>query len=165
MQKTLKQTFYQAVIVLLLSIVLCLVVTALRPQGLKLFLQLPEKNRSSDQPTETSAIPLAEAIQRFGDGKTLFADARSPEDYAAGHIQGARSLALYRFDEWIADFLATTALETPIVTYCEGADCELSHELAERLAALGFETVYVLEDGWGQWQAQGLPGATGPALD
>jgi len=161
MQTTLRHTLIEAVMVLLLSVGLCLVVTVFRPQGLKLFRLAPEKSKPADQLTGTSAIPLAEAVQRFGDGKTLFADARSQEDYAAGHIDGARSLALYRFDEWITDFLATTALETPIITYCEGADCYLARELAERLAALGFETVFFLEDGWGQWQVQGLPGATG----
>jgi rhodanese-related sulfurtransferase len=164
MQTMLKQTLIEAIIVLALSVVLCLVVTALRPPGLALFRQSPERGVPADQPTATSAIPLAEAVQRFDDGKTLFADARSPEDYAAGHVDGAFSLSLYQFDEWIADFLVSTAPETPIVTYCEGADCYLARELAERLAELGFETVFFLEDGWGQWQAQGLPAATGPAL-
>jgi len=147
--------------VLVLSIGLCLVVTALRPQGLALFRQSPAREVSSGQPASINPISLAEAVQHFNDGKTLFADARLPEDYAAGHVHGAFSMPLYQFDEWIADFLATTAPETPIVTYCEGPDCYLAQELAERLAGLGFESVFFLEDGWGQWQAQGLPAATG----
>lgn len=78
MQTMLKQTFFEAVIVLSLSVILCLVVTTLRPQGLNLFRLVPEKNKPADPLTGTNAISLAEALQHFGDGKTLFADARSP---------------------------------------------------------------------------------------
>ena len=161
MQTTFNRTLYEAVIVIMLSVGLCVVVTALRPQGLGLFGHSPERSASSDETSASSAISMTEAAQRFTDGSALFADARFIEDYAAGHIKGARSMPLNQFDEWIAEFLATTAQETRIITYCDGADCYLARELAERLAMLGYESVYFLENGWGQWQAQGLPLAKG----
>ena len=162
MTTILKQTFFEAVILVLVSVVLCLLVTMLRPGSPGFWHRAPETDQPSEQPAASRVITLALALQRFDDGKTLFADARSPEDYAAGHVPGALSLPLYQFDEWIAEFLAANDPETPIVTYCGGANCDLARELAERLATLGFETVFYFEEGWGPWQAQGLPGATGP---
>jgi len=163
MPTILKQTFFEAVIIVLLSLVLCLLVTMLRPGSPGFWRRAPEATEPSEQLAASRVITLAQAIERYDKGKTLFADARSPEDYAAGHVQGALSLPLYQFDEWIDEFLAANNPETPIVTYCGGANCDLARELAERFAMLGFEAVFFLEDGWGQWQAQGLPGATGPA--
>lgn len=48
-------------------------------------------------------------------------------------------------------------LETPIVTYCDGETCELSHDLALFLRDAGFTNTRVLANGWTVWQQIGLP--------
>ena len=79
------------------------------------------------------------------------------EDYAAGHIAGAVNVPEPRFDEMIGPFLESTAPETLIITYCDGANCPLSKNLAGKLKLLGFEKVYQLPDGWGKWRAYRMP--------
>jgi len=44
-----------------------------------------------------------------------------------------------------------------LVTYCDGEDCALSHDLAMFLKDLGYGDVRVLVNGWTVWQDAGLP--------
>jgi rhodanese-related sulfurtransferase len=148
-------------VVLLLSLLLCLAATALRPQGLHFFLKDARRSAMPANDHAGIAISLDRALQYERSGGVLFADARDLHDYLAGHIAGARSLPLNRFDEWINDFLAATDAETVIIAYCGGGHCPLAGELAERLVFVGFNNVYYLIDGWGEWRARGLPVAAG----
>jgi rhodanese-related sulfurtransferase len=51
--------------------------------------------------------------------------------------------------------------ENPIVTYCDGETCELSHNLALFLREAGFVNTRVLVDGWKLWQQSGGPVESG----
>ena len=44
-----------------------------------------------------------------------------------------------------------------IVTYCDGENCDLSHDPALFLKEMGFENVRVLVNGWTVWHEAGLP--------
>lgn len=103
------------------------------------------------------AISLETAREMFADKTALFADARPLIAYEEGHIEGALHLDPYTFDQWADTLIAAISPDQPIITYCEGPNCALSHELAEKLTWLGFERVYYLVDGWGKWKANGLP--------
>mgnify|MGYP003527023793 CR=1 FL=1 len=97
----------------------------------------------------TGKMPTEE--QRF------FADARPIVAYEAGHIQNALHLEPGAVEEWAEKLIANYTPDQPIIAYCEGEQCRLSLELAERLTWLGYEKVYYLVDGWGQWKRHGLP--------
>jgi rhodanese-related sulfurtransferase len=56
-------------------------------------------------------------------------------------------------------------LEMPIVTYCDGVKCELSHNLALFLRDAGFLNTRVLVNGWTLWQQAGLPTESGAPQD
>lgn len=84
-------------------------------------------------------------------GGFLWVDARSAEVFAAGHIDGAVNVSL---NDWDAGFerLIGAWSGGPVVVYCDGAGCELSREVAERLRAeLGLEAVYWLQGGYEAW--------------
>jgi len=51
--------------------------------------------------------------------------------------------------------------DTPIITYCDGEICELSHNLAIFLRDMGFRNVRILVNGWALWKEEGLPIASG----
>lgn len=106
-------------------------------------------------------IPLEEAIERFRNGSALFVDARSPDDYRLGHIDGAINIPDQHFDDFIGPFMAATAPDTVLITYCEGKACTLSQNLAEKLILAGFDKVYHLRDGWGEWERNRLPAGRG----
>jgi len=98
-----------------------------------------------------------EARRLFDSGKYIFVDARSPEDYEEGHIQGALSLPVGQFEERVAAFLERLPPEASIITYCSGRTCQDSHHLAEFLLEFGYENVTVFIDGFPGWEAQGHP--------
>ncbi len=115
---------------------------------------------SENVPQETKRaliISLDEARTYFKTGKTLFADARPLRAYEAGHIPGAMNLDPVEFDSWSENFFSQFPVDTLIVTYCEGARCPLSTELADKLWAMGYENVRVFKEGWRSWKEARLP--------
>ena len=144
----------EALLLLLAACGLALLANAWHPGGLDLFSAPPA---TGELPADPLQISLEEAARRHADGSAVFVDARSPADYAAGHIRGAVSGPDQEFDRWIEGFIAATEPETVIVAYCEGSRCELSKSIAEKLADLGYANARYLPDGWGRWKAKGLP--------
>ena len=147
----------QAALLILIATGLALGVNAWHPRGLDL-LATPPSGAASTDPLQ---ISLEEAAGHHAARTAVFVDARSPADYAAGHIQGAVSGPDQEFDRWIEGFIAATEPDTVIVAYCEGAQCELSHSLVTKLTDLGYTNARYVVDGWGRWKAQGLPVETG----
>lgn len=113
------------------------------------------ENGTPDQTVPSLSLDQARAF--FKAGTALFTDARPWKAYQAGHISGAMSLDPSEFDSWAGNFFSQFPADTLIVTYCDGARCTLSTELAEKLVSLGYEKVFILKDGWHLWQAAGLP--------
>ena len=144
-------------IILMVVIPLAIVTNSLRSDGLRLvdigtpIMQPVEANNS------VCAITLDKAIEKYERGEALFVDARSHEEYLAGHVKGALNLPDHHFDEWIDDFLFRTDPDTEIITYCNGEDCPLGHYVAEKLYQLGFERVFYLVNGWTEWQESASP--------
>ncbi len=96
-------------------------------------------------------ISYEEAVHLYNAGTALFVDARHEYDYKLGHIKGAVNVPLKDFS------LATSALasvprEKLIVTYCDGAECNSSIELAQKLTAAGFTNVKMFFGGWNEWR-------------
>lgn len=98
-----------------------------------------------------------EARQLFDSGEYIFVDARSLEDYAEGHIQGAVSLPVGQSEDRVAAFLERYPPEASIITYCSGRTCQDSHHLAEFLLEFGYDNVTVFIDGFPGWKAEGHP--------
>jgi len=117
--------------------------------------QLREARADTSQ--KASAEPVVKAVryeqlvQLLAHPEVLLLDARRPEDYAAGHIPGARNVFAYDFAAHIPE-LITLPRDKLVVIYCDGGQCELSHYLAEQLRALGFQRLYIYEGGWEEWQ-------------
>lgn len=102
-------------------------------------------------------IGLEDAIRHFEQGTAVFADARSLPAFEAGHIRGALHLAPQEFDLWSSQVFSEIAVDQMIITYCDGAQCALGHELAEKFAWLGYENVVILKDGWSRWRSSNMP--------
>jgi rhodanese-related sulfurtransferase len=152
----------QILALVILSAAVALAVNALRPDRLPLVGDWSVAARITSSTGERMDISLNEAEQLFLTHAAVFIDARSVEDYAHGHIQGARSLPWHEVD---INFIGVTQdldLEMPIVIYCDGEKCELSHNLALFLRDAGFLNTRVLVNGWALWQKAGLPVESGP---
>lgn len=107
-----------------------------------------------DPPT----LRLAEAFDRWASKSYIFIDAREPEEYAEGHIEGAISLPYDYFDDYKDKVLPTLPKDASIVTYCSGSECEASLYLARFLVQeYGYKNVEIFFGGWSQWSKKELP--------
>lgn len=104
---------------------------------------------------ESEFIPLEFAHKQFG--VAIFLDARAPSDYAAGHIAGAFNVPAEQFGEHFPQVASYLAPDSPIICYCDGMECELSHHLAEQLRQQGFKDIHILQNGWTVWSKAGYP--------
>jgi rhodanese-related sulfurtransferase len=102
-------------------------------------------------------IGFQEALERLRANSAVFVDARTREAYRQGHIPGAVNLPDQQFDEFFGPFFEEIDPERFLITYCEGEHCPLSGSLAEKLREAGYDKVFVLKDGWGQWKRRELP--------
>ncbi len=139
---------------LALSVILGVSVNLLRPETSR----LPWVGDWDDH-IETKAfragIPvifLTGVRERLADEATLVFDARTPKLYAAGHLPGAKNLPLEDVDRTLAAYSALLTMETPILVYCDGADCSDSLELAIKLREYGFENLTLYPGGFAEWR-------------
>ncbi len=107
-----------------------------------------------------SNISLRGAFEAHENGTAIFIDARSPEEFQKGHIQAAINMPVHAFMDSMA-FLENLDFGTPIITYCDGEDCNASIDLAADLKLMGFSQVVFFFGGWLEWQAAGYPIETG----
>ena len=102
-------------------------------------------------------ISLIEAKNLFLKEAAIIIDARPNDDYEKAHIRGARSLPWDEVDQRFMEVMKDISVYTPIITYCDGETCELSHNLAKFLLDMGFTNVKILVNGWTKWQNADLP--------
>lgn len=148
-----------ALILLALFSALCL--NHFRPSGIPLVGDWSQEARFSDAKGESLVISLEEARQGFERQALLFLDARPRDQYVQGHIRGALSLPWQDAEDCFLEVAEHLDSGKPMVTYCDGETCELSHDLALFLKASGFDNIRVLVNGWTLWREAGLPVATG----
>jgi rhodanese-related sulfurtransferase len=92
-----------------------------------------------------------------------FVDVREPDEFAAGHLPGARNLprgflevradlSHPKRDAWLSD------RDRPLVLYCGGGN--RSALAARTLQEMGFTKVVSLAEGWAGWTKRGYPTGT-----
>jgi rhodanese-related sulfurtransferase len=101
-------------------------------------------------------IILPEAKAKYDEG-AFFIDARPREEQEAeGTIFDAYSLPAPSFDEWYPEVdLQMPHIGMDHVVFCSGETCTDSIEVAKELRALGWEQVFVMEEGFQDWAAAG----------
>lgn len=121
--------------------------------------------------TEIAAAPQADALAHFesilqfetdcwdvhhalatGTDDFVLLDVRAPDQFAAGHIAGARHLPHGKI---VDAKLAQYPVETVFVTYCAGPHCNAAARAAIRLARLG-RPVKVMPGGVTGWIDEGF---------
>lgn len=97
-------------------------------------------------------VSRAELTRRMKQGLVTVLDVRPEDEYALGHLPGARNIPLKKLKRE----LSKLDRNTEIVAYCRGPYCVLSFEAVAQLRKLGF-TAHRLQDGLPEWKAAGLP--------
>ena len=96
---------------------------------------------------DVEALSRDELRSRLRRGHIVLIDVRPAEEYAAGHIEGAKSLPLDELERRLTELPA----DCEIVAYCRGPFCAYAHDAVRRLQASG-RTARRLADGWPEWK-------------
>jgi rhodanese-related sulfurtransferase/predicted transcriptional regulator len=111
--------------------------------------QLAEVERAAREylGDEVEAIGREELLKRLASGDVVLIDVRPEEEFAAGHIEGARSVPIDELERRLAELPA----DREVVAYCRGPFCAYAHEAVRKLRAAGREGRR-LEIGWPEWR-------------
>jgi rhodanese-related sulfurtransferase/predicted transcriptional regulator len=111
--------------------------------------QLAEVERAAREylGDDVEAIGREELIARLGRGDVVLIDVRPEEEFAAGHIPGAKSVPLEELERRLADL----PTDREVVAYCRGPFCAYAHEAVRKLRAAGRQARR-LEEGWPEWR-------------
>ncbi|MDQ6715321.1 MAG: metalloregulator ArsR/SmtB family transcription factor [Actinomycetota bacterium] len=101
---------------------------------------------------DVDEVTRDELRERLAAGSVVLLDVRPEQEFAAGHIPGARSVPFADLDAAIGSL----AEDAEIVAYCRGAYCVLAHDAVRLLRAQGRQARR-LEDGLLEWRLKGLP--------
>ena len=96
---------------------------------------------------EVEAIGREELVKRMARGDVVLVDVRPEEEYAAGHIDGARSIPIKELKQRLAELPS----DQEIVAYCRGPFCAYAHQAVRDLQASG-RHARRLEEGWPEWR-------------
>jgi rhodanese-related sulfurtransferase len=105
--------------------------------------------------SELTPIGRDELLQKLETGDVALVDALPPLTYAASHIPGAINIT----PEWIDERARRRipSVDTEVVVYCAGPDCDSSGLVAQRLLELGYRNVRHYQGGKRDWSDAGLP--------
>jgi rhodanese-related sulfurtransferase/DNA-binding transcriptional ArsR family regulator len=97
-------------------------------------------------------ISRAELLRRIKDKTVIVLDVRPEDEFALGHVPGARNIPVNALKRQ----LSKLDRDTEVVAYCRGPYCVMSFEAVALLRKRGFKARR-LEDGLPEWKAAGLP--------
>jgi len=99
------------------------------------------------------ALTAARAVQLINREKAVVIDVSEAEEFAAGHVGGAKNLPLGQLEARLADVVKNKAL--PLVLVCPtGARAHRAQAMARKL---GYEQAQALAGGLKAWKEANLP--------
>ena len=102
-------------------------------------------------------ISQADALKLYKEGKAVFIDVRSNQQFAVEHIKGALSIP---GSQVVKRFSEVPRLKT-VITYCACSAEQSSGRAAADLASHGVKNVWALKGGIQEWKTKGGPVAAG----
>jgi rhodanese-related sulfurtransferase/DNA-binding MarR family transcriptional regulator len=96
---------------------------------------------------DVDSIGGDELRARLARGDVVLVDVRPEAEYAAGHIEGARSIPIDELERRLAELPPGRE----VVAYCRGPFCAYAHEAVRRLHSAGREARR-LREGWPEWR-------------
>ncbi|MBT1446194.1 rhodanese-like domain-containing protein [Shewanella sp. JM162201] len=99
-------------------------------------------------------VSTQELVQLVNKENAKVVDVRAKEEFRKGHIVGAVNLTMSEIKNNQISSLES-ARKSPIILVCNAG--MTSGQAAQLLVAQGFEQVYSLKGGMGDWQAANLP--------
>jgi rhodanese-related sulfurtransferase len=108
--------------------------------------------------TQFAAVGPQDVVRLMNQGAVVL-DLRKPDEFAAGHIQGARNFSsdqILKAEETLKKYK-----QKAVVLVCDSGS--LGSSAARELGRQGFATAVNLRGGLAAWRAENMPLAKGPA--
>lgn len=111
------------------------------------------------KPGSITGIEMGQLFTMLQSGQVYLMDVRPPLFFLLGHIDGAVSFPLIKYDKSLANHHAQikAALEAgkTIVLYCQNVNCPDAYKTAQKLVKLG-HSVSIYKGGWEEWKRAGF---------
>jgi rhodanese-related sulfurtransferase len=104
------------------------------------------------QTSAFAAISSQDLIRLMNQG-ALVLDIRKPEEFAQGHVNGAKNLASDQIQSAGDNFKRFK--DKPVVVYCESGS--LAAAAVRQLNSQGFTKAFTLRGGFAGWRSENLP--------
>ncbi len=90
-------------------------------------------------------------------GKTIFIDARDPEEFVCATIPGSLNMPFEYLPEgdlkpYLDSVLGGAEKDLPLIVFCSGEECDLSLHLARNLQDEGYTGVMIFFGGATEWE-------------
>jgi rhodanese-related sulfurtransferase/DNA-binding HxlR family transcriptional regulator len=95
---------------------------------------------------EVEAIGREELLARLRRGDVVLVDVRPSEEFAAGHIEGARSIPIDELERRLGEL----PTDREVIAYCRGPFCAYAHQAVRTLERAGRRARRV-DEGWPEW--------------
>jgi rhodanese-related sulfurtransferase/DNA-binding HxlR family transcriptional regulator len=95
---------------------------------------------------EVEAIGREELLARLRRGDVVLVDVRPSEEFAAGHIEGARSIPIDELERRLGEL----PTDREVIAYCRGPFCAYAHQAVRTLERAGRRARRV-DEGWAEW--------------
>lgn len=105
------------------------------------------------QGASSTGISAAQAVQLMNREKAVVVDVCSGEEYAAGHVAGARHVPLNELTNRLGDVIKNKSL--PLILVC--ASGMRSRQALAMAKKMGYENVHSLQGGLKSWREAHLP--------
>lgn len=100
-----------------------------------------------------SGVSAADAVQMINREKAVVVDVGEPDEFAQGHIGGAKNVPLGQLDTRLAEVVKNKSL--PLILVCQtGARANRALSTAKKL---GYEKAQALAGGLKSWKEANLP--------
>jgi len=149
-----KKNYLQMLLMVLASLVIGLGSNYFSRKPLPLFREMP----AAAPAVSVSGFSEADGdfVRQFSaDPGIVLLDARTVENFEHGHIPGAASLPISRFDEFFPRLQKRLRAARMLIVYCSGWTCPDSHELAIRLFQKGLKVLFLYKGGMDDWLEKG----------
>jgi len=151
------KALWQIPVISIITVCIALGYNQIRTNSIPLFCPWSENIAENTFSEYVATVSVDEAAALFSSNNAVFIDARPESMYNEGHIQGALCLPWHQAEEKCFGVIENIPPEKDIITYCDGATCDLCDKLAVFLCDLGFENVRALVNGWTVWKQNNLP--------
>jgi rhodanese-related sulfurtransferase len=99
------------------------------------------------------SLSATQVVQLMNREKAVVVDVCEPDEFAAGHVAGAKNVPLAQLESKLSGVVKNKA--TPLVLVC--ASGMRSGRALATAKKLGFENVHSLSGGMGAWRSASLP--------